>query len=281
MGTWGTGISSNDVYEDINYEFFELYNEGMDVPEITKKLIQENKELIDSYEDQNNFWITIAKCQWECKALDSEVHKKVIEIVESGKDIELWKELDSSKSDLTKRKKVLDSFLTKISEDKKSARKRKRKVFRDAIFEKGDCLVFKLSDGDYCGAFVLESEKNTEYGLNLIVTTDIKKTDKPTLKDFEKAKVLFGMTQQTLTKFVPKEKISWYYAQHFKKAETEFEIIGKLKVDKYYYSSKDYQSFSNWDNLVLFQDTFYSDYKNNKCNVNVKLSSLRKKIKWL
>ena len=29
MGTWGTGISSNDIYEDINYEFFELYNQGI------------------------------------------------------------------------------------------------------------------------------------------------------------------------------------------------------------------------------------------------------------
>ncbi|WP_299438314.1 hypothetical protein [uncultured Aquimarina sp.] len=281
MGTWGTGISSNDIYEDINYEFFELYNDGMEVIDITKKLIAENEELIDSYEDQNNFWITIAKCQWECKALDEEIYQKVKELIESDKDIELWKELEASKSDLTKRKKNLNHFLTKISEDKKSARKRKKKVSRNAIFEKGACLIFKLSDGDYCGAFVLESEKNTELGLNLIVTTDIKKTDKPTLKDFEKAKVLLALTQQMLTEYVPKEKINWYYAQHFKKTETEFEIIGQLKVDKYYYSSKDYQSFSNWDNLVLFQDSFYSDYENNKCNVNVKLSSLRKKTKWL
>ena len=59
MGTWGTGISSNDVYEDINYEFFELYNQGMEVSAITEKLTKENKELIDSHEDQNNFWITV------------------------------------------------------------------------------------------------------------------------------------------------------------------------------------------------------------------------------
>ena len=71
MGTWGTGISSNDIYEDINYEFFDLYNQGIDVSEITKKLITDHKELIASREDQNNFWLTIAKAQWECKALDS------------------------------------------------------------------------------------------------------------------------------------------------------------------------------------------------------------------
>jgi hypothetical protein len=44
MGTWGTGISSNDVYEDIYYKFFELYNQGIEVTSITEKLIKENKE---------------------------------------------------------------------------------------------------------------------------------------------------------------------------------------------------------------------------------------------
>ena len=149
METWGTGISSNDIYEDINYEFFELYNQGMEVSAITEKLIQENKELIDSHEDQNNFWITIAKSQWECKSLDPKVLHRIENIVESGMDIELWKELDASQFDLTKRKKVLESFLNKISIEKKTSRKRKVKKSRNAIFEKGDCLIFKLIDDDH------------------------------------------------------------------------------------------------------------------------------------
>lgn len=277
MGTWGTGISSNDVYEDINYEFFELYNQGMEVSAITLKLIQENKELIDSHEDQNNFWIAIAKSQWECKDLDPKIFNQIKDIVESGKDIKLWKQLDASESDLTKRKKVLENFLNKISTEKKTARRRKVKKLRNAIFEKGDCLIFKLSDEDYCGAFVLESEKETEFGLNLIVVTNIKKTEKPTVKDFESAKVLYHLEQQINKEFKPQEQISWYYAQFFNKAETKFEKIGQLKVNRNYYSNKDYQSFSNWDNLKSFQDKFYSDFDNNKCKINKKLSSLIKK----
>ena len=280
MGTWGTGISSNDVYEDINYEFFELYNQGMEVSAVTEKLIRENKDLIDSDEDQNNFWITIAKSQWECKSLDVKILNRIKEIVESGNDIELWKKLDASQSDLYKRKKVLDSFLEKISTEKKTTRKRKVKKFRNAIFEKGECLIFKLDDGDYCGAFVLEAEKGTEFGLNLIVVTDIKKSNKPIKKDFENAKVQFGLEQQINKKYKPKEQISWYYAQHFKKAETEFEKIGHLKVSKNYRSNIDYQRFSNWDNMKLFLDDFYSDFDNNKCKVSIKLNSLRKKY-WL
>ncbi len=185
MGTWGTGISSNDIYEDINYRFFELYNQGMEVSAITEKLIKENKELIDSYEDQNNFWITIAKSQWECKALDPKIYNRIKDIVESESDIKLWKKLDASKSDLIKRRKTLDNFLEKLSTQKKNARKRKGEKSKKAIFEKGDCLTFKLSDGDFCGVFVLESEKESE----------------------------FGLEQQINKAFKPIEKISWYYAK--------------------------------------------------------------------
>ena len=280
MGTWGTGISSNDIYEDINYEFFELYNQGMEVSAITEKLIKENIELIDSHEDQNNFWITIAKSQWECKALDLKIYNRIKDIVESEKDIELWRELDASKSDLTKRRKVLKNFLEKISTEKKTARKRKVKKLRDAIFEKGDCLVFNLSDGDYCGAFVLESEKESEFGLNLVAVTDIKSSEKPTEQDFESANILFGLEQQINKQFRPKEQINWYYAQHFKNSKTKFEKVGNLFVKATFRSDKDYQSFSNWDNLKLFQDSYYSDSFKYRSDKKMKLNKLRKKY-WL
>lgn len=287
MGTWGTGISSNDIYEDINYEFFDLYNQGIDVSEITKKLITDHKELIASREDQNNFWLTIAKAQWECKALDSKVLERVQTIVDSDNDIELWKELDASQSDLNKRRKVLQAFLLKIQTEKKNARRRVKKKFRDSIFKKGECLVFKLSNGDYCGAFVLESEKGIEYGLNLIATTRIKSKNKPIVKDFEDASVHFSMeetiafkNESLSSKYVPIAQIHWYQAQFFKKAITEFEVIGQLKVSRTFDSSKDYQRFSNWDNMPLYLDSYYSNLEENKCEGNLKLKKLRKKY-WL
>lgn len=281
MGTWGTGISSNDIYEDINYEFFELYNQGENVSAISEKLILENEDIINSEEEQNNFWFTLAKAQWECKELDPKIYQRVKNIIESEKDIKLWQELEASKSDITKRKKVLKKFLEKISNEKVSPRKRKKKRFRDSIFEKGECLIFNLEDGDYCGAFVLEAEKNSEFGLNLIAVTDIKKKERPTIEDFKKAKVLSRFIQTSPTKYDPREEISWFYAQNFKSAETEFEVLGKLEITKNYHPSKDYRIFSpSWDNLKIFQDFYYSDQQKNKPKIRMKLSNLRKKY-WL
>ncbi len=283
MGTWGTGISSNDVYEDINYQFFDLYNQGTHVAEITEKLIKDHKDLIESPKDKNNFWITIAKAQWECKALDSKVLNRVQTIIESESDIKIWKELGANQSDLKKRRKVLNTFLLKIQTPKKTAKKRVKKKFRDSIFEKGDCLVFKLSNGDYCGAFVLESEKGTEFGLNLIVTTNIKLTNKPTIEAFENASAHFSMEEKITFKnnelssrYAPVPQIHWYHSQFYKKADTEFEVIGQLKVSKTFDSSKDYQRFSNWDNMPLYLDSYYSNLEKNKCKGNLTLKKLRK-----
>jgi len=281
MGTWGTGISSNDIYEDINYEFFELYNQGEKVSHISEKLISENQEIINSDEEQNNFWFTLAKAQWECKELDPKIYQRVKNIIESEKDIKLWQELEASKPDITRRKKVLEKFLKKISKEKVNPRRRKKKKFRDSIFKKGDCLIFNLEDGDYCGAFVLEAEQNSEFGLNLIAVTDIKKQEKPTIKDFKKANILSKFIQIGPTKYEPREEINWYYAQNFKKAETVFEIVGNLDVTKNYYPSTDYKSFSSsWDNLKIFQDFYYSDQQKSKPKIRIKLKNLRKKY-WL
>lgn len=114
MGTWGTGISSNDSYADFYEEFIDLYNDGLEVNEITKKLINENQDTINTPEDASNFWFAIANGQWECKALDKEILSKVEVIIQSGEDLLIWKQSDASEKDLNAREKVLNKFLLKL-----------------------------------------------------------------------------------------------------------------------------------------------------------------------
>ncbi|MBS1747761.1 MAG: hypothetical protein JST21_16475 [Bacteroidetes bacterium] len=74
MGAWGTVISSNDTYADIYDEFFEHYNNGIEVKEISQRLIQANQETINDTDDCINFWFAIAKAQWDCKQLDTKLY---------------------------------------------------------------------------------------------------------------------------------------------------------------------------------------------------------------
>lgn len=187
MGAWGTAISSNDTYADIYGEFFDLYNDGLDVAEISKKLIAGNQETINDTDDCNNFWFALAKAQWECKQLDKDIFDRVKKVVATGADLEVWRQLDADEKDTKKRKVVLDKFLADLQTERPKAKSRKKKIIRQPVFDKGDCLTFKLENGNYGGAVVLEAIKDSEYGHNLIATTRINQTNKPTKKDFENA----------------------------------------------------------------------------------------------
>ena len=192
MGAWGIAISSNDTYADIYDEFFDLYNDGQSIEDISKKLTADNQETINEPDDSNNFWFALAKAQWECKQLDTVILERVKQIIETGSDLEAWRRLDADGKDIKKRKVVLDKFLADLQTEKPKAKSRKKRVIKQPPFEKGDCLTFKLANGNYGGAVVLEAIKDTEYGHTLIATTRINQQTKPTKSDFENAEVLIA-----------------------------------------------------------------------------------------
>ena len=128
MGAWGTAISSNDTYADIYSEFFDLYNDGIDVAEISKKLIADNQETINDTDDCNNFWFALAKAQWECKQLDKDIFDRVKKVIETGADLEVWRQLDADEKDIKKRKGVLDKFLADLQTERPKAKSRKKKI---------------------------------------------------------------------------------------------------------------------------------------------------------
>lgn len=249
MGTWGTAISSNDSYKDVYSEFMDLYNDGLEVQEITEIIIKRNSEIINDPEDGPNFWFAMAMAQWQCKGLDNNIFNKVKQIVENDEDIKIWHELGASRKDIDKRRGVLKAFIEKISTENPKAKRRKKKILRDSIFQKGDCLVFKLHSGNYGGAFVLASENQTEYGLNLIATTTIDQKEIPTVEDFKKSYVLIRKIQWSPKQWRDYESISWYYSQFFKKSTINLTVVGNLKVDKEYHLDKDFRGFSQWDDI--------------------------------
>ena len=281
MGTWGTAISSNDTYEDIFSEFMDLYDDGLEPSEISTRIINQNSELIEDIEDKNNFWFALAMAQWQCKSLAPDLFQRVKTIVETGEDIKIWEELGADKKELNKRKKVLDSFIDILSQEKDKPRKRKRKVLRDSIFQKGDCLTFRLDNGNFGGAVVLTSENQTEYGMNMIAITTIDQKDKPTIDDFKKAFVLIRKEQFGLKGYQDREMISWYYAQFYKKSKVDFEVIGNLKVHKDYKFDNDYTGASQWDAIktnIEINEQIISE--RGKPDKKLKLSKFMKKH-WL
>ncbi|MEQ8688206.1 MAG: hypothetical protein RIE86_23080 [Imperialibacter sp.] len=199
-----------------------------------------------SKEDRNNLWFALALAQWECKALDSELLNRVRTIIETGEDIEIWKNLGASKQDLTKRQKALEKFWDKLNSEKKSPRKRKKKVFRDSIFKKGDCLSIALEDGKFGAAYVLESEQQTEYGMNLVAVCNYLKNEPPTTTFFQDATVLISKMQESRTEFKDYPIISWCMAVTYKSSKSDIRVVGNIKVSKSFDTKNDFRTYSPW-----------------------------------
>lgn len=279
MGAWGTAISSNDTYADIYDEFFGLYNDGQLVEDISKKLIADNQETINEPDDSNNFWFALAKAQWECKQLDTAIFERVKHIIETGSDLEVWRRLDADEKDIKKRKVVLDNFLADLETEKPKAKSRKKKVIKQPPFEKGDCLTFKLANGNYGGAVVLEAIKDTEYGHTLIATTRINQSTKPTKRDFENAEVLIANFDNWDDNF----NIKWYLPLRHKDTTNLIEKVDRIEVQINYDSNKSMNGFvadfKEWM-IEVADRQFESEKTKRGPKTKQTIKSLTKKRKW-
>lgn len=280
MGTWGPAIKSNDTSSDIYADFFDLYNEGQEPSTISEKLIQDNKSLINTPEDSNNFWFALALALWETKSLDQETYQRVKSIIDTGQDLEVWKELDANEEEIKKRKITLDKFLDKISSEKPKAKVRKKKKVKEPLFENGTCLTFKLENDNYGGAVVLAADKRTNYGYNLIVSTRLNQTTRPTKKEFEKTQVLVA----SFGNWKNEPKVTWYLPNKFNKEYSNlFEVVDKIQVDKDYTpnGTEIKASFSgNWQHIIESVNNQFKYEKDNGETKSFPLTNLTKKKKW-
>jgi len=285
MGTWGTAIKDSDAFADIYSEFFDLYNKGGQPEIISQKIVDDNWEILEIEEEKNSLWFALALAQWETKSLDPKVLSTIEDIITSGADLKIWLDLGASEQDIKKRKIVLDKFLEKTKSDRPKAKPRKREREKTPIFAIGDCLVFKLTNGNYGGAVVLATDNNPETAYNLVATTRLNQSNKPTLKDFENAEVLicnFGQWQD-------KVDVTWYMPDLFyKDYAVTYENIGKISVDLEY-DTKNYEGkaylfkpsyTSGWSMNNSAERQFESEITKPKTTKTLTIKQLTKKEKW-
>ncbi|RWU10639.1 hypothetical protein [Pedobacter chitinilyticus] len=254
MGNWGTGVKDNDVFADIYSEFFDQYNSGARPEYISKKIIETHWEILEIEHEKNSLWFALGQALWETKSLDTEILKKIESVINTGEELAIWLELGASEIDIKKRRIALEKFLQKLKSDRPKAKPRKRIRLRVPIFAAGDCLCFKMSNGNYGGAVVLAADYNPETAYNLVATTRINQLTKPTLKDFENSEVLicnFGSWED-------KPEVTWYMPDLYFKAYAElYEVVGRIPIDAVY----DVKNYRGDD--YLFQPSFTSGWKMN------------------
>ena len=129
MGAWSEKIKDNDTTLDIYSAFFDKYNSGENPDLISKSIKEEYADYFNDSDDRNNALIGLVLAQWETKSLETDLYKEIKDLIESGKDLIVWKNLGANEQSLKKRKAELDKFLTQISRERDKPKRRVRPKF--------------------------------------------------------------------------------------------------------------------------------------------------------
>jgi hypothetical protein len=152
MGCWGMGMAQSDEFCEIYDKFMEKYNNGTPVAEITAAILAEYHEEFDDEDGiMHDVYFALAKAEWMCCEQSEPVLRRVREIVESGANIEFYRELGAAENDLKLRQKNIDKFVNMILTPREKPRKRRidplDRVKDLPQLEVGECYRYKFEDG--------------------------------------------------------------------------------------------------------------------------------------
>jgi hypothetical protein len=189
MGTWGFNVLQDDVAADVYDGYMRRFNLKMSHRQIVEELGREYADQLADEDDGPIVWLAIAKAQWDCGALWPGILDRVREIIEQGQGLNRWAE--AGDRELARRCKALSAFLARLQTGNPRPRKPRKPVQRKPVFQPGDCLAIRLSDGNYAAALVLENPPeragpgDETYGINLIGLLEYKSAKKPGPAVFE------------------------------------------------------------------------------------------------
>lgn len=144
MGTWGTAIFSDDFALDIKSEFKDKIASDISPTDATNELIADYKDSLKDPEEASVFWLSLASAQWNIGRLQDNVKLKALEIIESGQDLERWKE---DEKQLVQRKKVLEKLKLQLQSEQPVPKKIPKPYIRETKMEIGDLISYSHQTG--------------------------------------------------------------------------------------------------------------------------------------
>jgi len=227
MGTWGFNVLDDDVAADVHGDYIKRFNANIPHEEIVKQVCREYEDELEDSDDGPVVWLAIARAQWDCGALEERVLERVRGIVKKGLGLDRWAE--AGEKGLARRRKELDAFLARLQTNNPRPRRPRKPIVRKPVFQPGDCLAIRLSDGNYAAALVLEDPSEEDepgdetYGVNLIGLLSFRSPTKPSRDVFERRQWLRSTPGGGL-------KIVNVMALGFRAVRDKFEVVAKIPL---------------------------------------------------
>ena len=150
MGCWGMGLNQSDEYCEVYENFMNSYDKGTAVAEIRQEILsQYRKEFEKDDPILHDVYFALAKAGWMCCDQSSELMDRVKTIIESGANLEFYRELGADDRDLALRQKKLRAFWDSLQTPRAKPRKRHPAPHERELpnLAAGDMLVYKAPQG--------------------------------------------------------------------------------------------------------------------------------------
>ncbi len=170
MGTWNTGLFSNDTTCDIRDTYIEFLKQQLSNEDAYHRTYKEYEELIGT-DEEPLFWYALAETQWSVGRLNTEVKEHALDYIQKNAGISNWER----SQDIIKWEKTLQKLEEKINSPMPPEKK-----FRKPIeFERnpwciGDVYAYQfhtqkaIENGLYGKYIVLQKIGNVEYYKGII-----------------------------------------------------------------------------------------------------------------
>ncbi|WP_159620306.1 hypothetical protein [Arthrobacter zhaoguopingii] len=137
MGSWGTGIFSNDDAADIRGEYRDLIGNGLAAEDASAKIIEEYCVGDPRDADNNDVWLALAAVQHRTGHIAKGIIETALGIIESAEEIERW---DSE--DRKQRAKALAKLRDTLQQPPPAPRTIRTRKIPDTSLEPGQHLLF-------------------------------------------------------------------------------------------------------------------------------------------
>lgn len=166
MGTWNTGLFSNDTTSDVRDTYIQCLKQQLSNEEAFQRTYEEYKELIGT-DEEPLFWYALAETQWKVGRLTPEVRDTAINFIQKGGGVFIWAEspVGALKWKNTLRK-VEEKITSPMPEEKKF---RKPVEFERNPWNTGDVYAYQfhtdkaIEDGLYGKYILMQKIGDVEY----------------------------------------------------------------------------------------------------------------------
>lgn len=156
VGTWGPGVFSDDVALDVRNAWREALMDGLDDEAATARVFEQLADVFaDEDEDSVVAWLALAAAQSQTGRLQPDVRDRALALIESGGDLELWREEPTF---ARQRAAALAKLAARLRGPQSPPKTLKRPKFRPSPLETGDVVHIHGDEGAE-GLFVVVALK--------------------------------------------------------------------------------------------------------------------------